>query len=83
MRACGERFIAIFHKDKEGRDYWIAFLTLRLGFRGQYILRGNTEGELRDRLRRLDPTVEFYAKGKVHGFDDPPAMIESEPSCRG
>lgn len=75
MRACGEKFIGIFRRD-ESSTGWVGFLTWRLGFHGPYVVRGATETKLREKLLHLDPTAEFYARGRSHGFDAPPVREE-------
>jgi hypothetical protein len=52
MRVESDRFVGVFHRDRTGQAYWIAFLTWRLGFRGPYIVRGHDEIELRSRLQK-------------------------------
>jgi hypothetical protein len=59
MRVESDRFVGVFHRDRTGSDYWIAFLTWRLGFRGPYIVRGRDEADARARLCKLDETARF------------------------
>jgi hypothetical protein len=66
VRASGEKFVCVLHEDHLRHDAWVAFLTWRLGFRGQYVVRGRTENELLGKLRRLDPTVRFHRWQQSH-----------------
>jgi len=66
MKASAEKFVCVLHEDNARRGAWVAFLTWRLGFRGQYVVRGRTENELRERLRKLDPTVRFHQWRRAH-----------------
>lgn len=58
MRAWGKKFICIFNQDKYSTS-WISFLTWRIGHKGPYIVRAESEDELCAKLRRLDPSVRF------------------------
>jgi hypothetical protein len=60
MSASGKKFICILHEDKLRFGAWVAFLTWKLGHRGQYVVRAQSESELREKLRKLDPTVRFH-----------------------
>jgi hypothetical protein len=60
MRAWGDKFICIFNPDKYGG--WISFITWKLGHRGPYIIRAQSENELREKLSRLDPTIRFHGR---------------------
>jgi hypothetical protein len=66
VRASGEKFVCVLHEDHLRNDAWVAFLTWRLGFRGQYVVRGRTENELLGKLRRLDPTIRFHARQQLN-----------------
>jgi hypothetical protein len=59
MRVESDRFVGVFHRDRTGSDYWIAFLTWKLPFRGVYVVRAPNEAELRARLKKLDATASF------------------------
>jgi hypothetical protein len=77
MRVSGKKFIGIFRQDEHANG-WIGFLTWRLGFRGPYLVRGRTQEDIRHKLKSLDPTVQFYARGRAHGFDAPPEHGEKK-----
>jgi hypothetical protein len=82
MRVSGEKFIGIFRRNDCGTSDWIAFLTWRLGFRGPYLVRGRTQEDMRGKLKSLDSTVQFYARGRAHGFDAPPEHCEKKQQKR-
>ena len=62
MKASGEKFVGTVREDSCGTA-WIVFLTWRLGFRGQDIVRGGTRDEVCEKLRRLDSSVQFFEQG--------------------
>jgi hypothetical protein len=72
MKASGKKFVCIFHEDRLRRDAWVGFLTWRLGFRGQYIVRGRTESELREKLARLDPITRFHSRCETEKREERP-----------
>jgi len=64
MHVSGDKFVGIFRQEGGG---WVAHLTYRLGNKGPYIVRGRDEADVREKLKRLDPTAQFYLRGS-HKF---------------
>jgi hypothetical protein len=62
MRVEGEKFTGILRQDNQ-RSGWICFLTYKLGYRGDYLIKADNEEALRIRLRKLDSSVRFFNKG--------------------
>jgi hypothetical protein len=60
MKASGKKFVCFIHQDDRRPDEWVGVVTWRLGYRGPFLVRGNNEVEVREKLRRLDPSIRFH-----------------------
>jgi hypothetical protein len=66
MKASAEKFIAFIHPDQRRPNEHVAVLTWRLGHRGPGLVRGASESEVREKLRRLDASVRFHQWRQAH-----------------
>lgn len=60
MKASAEKFVCFIHRDQRRPDEWVGVITWRLGHRGPFLVRGASEIEVREKLRRLDASVRFH-----------------------
>jgi hypothetical protein len=66
MKASAEKFICFIHRDQRRPDEWVGIITWRIPFRGPFLVRGASEAEVREKLRRLDPTTRFHEWRQLH-----------------